>query len=66
MEVTALELASEGWVVLRKVRSAEPGSKQGEEASDDGSGEPHAKASECKGLFLEQQKIRKLSMMTRK
>ena len=54
MGVTALELASEGWVVLRKVRSAEPGSKRGEEASDGGSGEPHVKASECEGLFLEQ------------
>ena len=29
MEVTALELASEEWLVLRKVRSAEPGSKWG-------------------------------------
>ena len=40
MEVTVLELASEGWIVLRKVRSAEPGTKQGEEPSDSGRGSP--------------------------
>ena len=54
MEVTVLELASEGWIVLRKVRSAKPGTKQGEEPSDSGRGEPHMRASKCESLFLEQ------------
>lgn len=40
LELVVLELASEGWMVFRKVRLAEPRSRRGEEAAEGGRGSP--------------------------